>query len=518
VVISVVFGILPVIAASRIRPAIILRPNETHIPVAGFFYSMLAMLVVVGTLGVIAGQVVGNLLVGVIAVIVTLLLLGLLVLIMWVIVWLIGRVPSFGNVDLRLALRNLTTRRTRTATTLLALSAGMFALSSITFFGASFRQILNFTLSESLGGNVLVFTLIPGQLGQQLIDSRLDALEGVEYRTRLINYSGRILSVNGVTINDELVVNPDRIRSQIARAARSQDFAEVQRLTEELNSALDIFINATARETTNPQPARMDVIAGRGLSLEDAGLPVAVFAESPTTQALGITVGSRVVIDFSDHGRRELEVVGLTPESDPSNMQAQMQGGDLMLPSGLLAAGNAGGFTLNIAQVQPENLNQVLLDLSATPLVFSLDITFIDGVLSRFITQFSALPVLVGIFSLGAAAVIMANTVALATLERRRQIGILKAVGLRRGRVLRIMLLENTLISLLGGVLGIGLSALGVWIMTTFGLADAILIPPDALPAALVLVAAAILIGIGATLLSAGVAVRERVLNVLRYE
>ena len=34
---------------------------------------------------------------------------------------------------LRLALRNLSSRRIRTATTLLALSAGMFALSSITF-------------------------------------------------------------------------------------------------------------------------------------------------------------------------------------------------------------------------------------------------------------------------------------------------------------------------------------------------------------------------------------------------
>lgn len=518
VVISVVFGILPVITAMRIRPAIILRPNEAHIPVAGFAYSLLAMLVVVATLGVIAGQVVGNLLVGVIAVIVTLLLLGLLVLIMWLIVWLIGRVPSFGNVDLRLALRNLTTRRTRTATTLLALSAGMFALSSITFFGASFRQILNFTLSESLGGNVMVFTLIPGAFGQQLIDSRLDALEGVDYRTRWMRYGGQIVSVNDVPVDVEGLASPDSIRRQIAQAARRQDFNEVQRLTDQLNNALDVYLDVSVRETNNPSPPVMDVIAGRGLTPGDAGQAVGVMTDSPTTQALGIGVGSRVVVDFYNNGRREIEIVGLAPALDPNNFQSQMQGGDLVLPPQYLPSNAGDGFALNIAQVRPENLNQVLLDLSAIPLVFSIDITFIDGVLSRFIAQFSALPVLVGIFSLGAAAVIMANTVALATLERRRQIGILKAVGLRRGRVLRIMLLENTLISLLGGVLGIGLSALGVWLMTTFGLEDAILIPPEALPAALVLVGAAILIGIVATLLSAGVAVRERVLNVLRYE
>jgi putative ABC transport system permease protein len=150
--------------------------------------------------------------------------------------------------------------------------------------------------------------------------------------------------------------------------------------------------------------------------------------------------------------------------------------------------------------------------------VYPIDISFIDGVIGRFIDQFSALPALVGLLSLMAAAVIMANTVALATLERRRQIGILKALGLKGRRVLSIMLLENTMVSLLGGVLGIGLSALGIVVMSWFGLEDLVLIPTNARPAAVALVLAAVLIGATATLLSANVAVRERVLHVLRYD
>jgi putative ABC transport system permease protein len=112
----------------------------------------------------------------------------------------------------------------------------------------------------------------------------------------------------------------------------------------------------------------------------------------------------------------------------------------------------------------------------------------------------------------------MANTVALATLERRRQIGILKAVGLKGRRVLWIMLMENTLVSLLGGVLGVGLSALGVSLMTSLGTGISIPLPRDATPTAIALIVASVLIGWVATFLSARVAVGERVLNVLRYE
>ena len=169
-------------------------------------------------------------------------------------------------------------------------------------------------------------------------------------------------------------------------------------------------------------------------------------------------------------------------------------------------------------QVAPEHLNAVLLKLSENPLVFALDITFIDNLLKRLIDQFSAIPTVVGLLSLLAAAVAMANTVSLQTLERRRQIGVLKAVGLKGRRVLLIMLLENTLVGLLGGVIGIGLSALLVAGMTSLGTGIAIPIPREATGVAIALITASVLIAWVATFLSARVAIRERVANVLRYE
>ena len=119
--------------------------------------------------------------------------------------------------------------------------------------------------------------------------------------------------------------------------------------------------------------------------------------------------------------------------------------------------------------------------------------------------------------SLFAAAVIMANTVALSTLERRRQIGILKAIGLKSGRVLQVMFIESSLVGLLSAVIGIGISALLISLLSSAG-GITIPLPTDARTTALALLIAALLIGWTATFLSARVALNERVMNVLRYD
>ena len=46
----------------------------------------------------------------------------------------------------------------------------------------------------------------------------------------------------------------------------------------------------------------------------------------------------------------------------------------------------------------------------------AIDVQFIDGLIGRLIDQFAAIPTIVGLLSLFAASVIMANTVALSTL------------------------------------------------------------------------------------------------------
>ncbi|MEQ8673927.1 MAG: FtsX-like permease family protein [Aggregatilineales bacterium] len=498
VVVTGIFGLLPVLTALRVRPNIILRPNETVIPRASILQTIFALIFVVISLGLIAGQIIGpipeevpgpnNVEIGLIGVAVTLTILAVLVGLLWILVWIVSKFPSFGVVDLRLALRNMTTQRIRTATTLLALSAGMFALSSITFWGAGVREVISVTLTDTLGGNVIIIPLIPSELAQPIIDGRLDQMEGVDFRTTIIRSDVQIVSIDGQSMGQIRAQSPDNfIRG---------------------------WLDTSVYNTTNPNLSSGTLQSGRSLQLADHGQSVAVIKMNSTMLAAGAGVGSTLVVEY--RGRNyTLEVVGTIAEDQ--TLESGLRG-DIQLPPETIPDIASDNFQLNVVQVSPENLNDVLVSISSIPLVFALDITFIDGFFSRLIEQFSALPFLVGLLSTGAAAVIMANTVALSTLERRRQIGILKAVGLKGKRVLRIMLLENLIVSLLGGIIGIGLSAIGVAVMTTFGLADVVFIPKQATPIAIALVVAAVMIALTATFLSANVAVRERVLNVLRYE
>jgi ABC-type lipoprotein release transport system permease subunit len=57
---------------------------------------------------------------------------------------------------------------------------------------------------------------------------------------------------------------------------------------------------------------------------------------------------------------------------------------------------------------------------------------------------------------------VMTNTLFMSVFERTREIGLLRAVGWRRGQVMRLILAESLVLSFLGGLLGIGLGVLMV--------------------------------------------------------
>lgn len=522
-VVTAIFGVVPILTAVQVRPSIILRPNENQMPALGIIQSLALLIFVTVSLGLIVGHIVrpsfeltqerldrpansafqdddgdfgrenettrsindeifelpSPYVLGVVGVAGTFAVFGVLIVILWFIVFLISKIPTFGNVTARLALRNLSTNRLRTAITLLALSAGMFALSSITFVGEGTRELLNIQLSRTFGGNVLVFPF-PG-IPDGIIDFALNnALRDVdvEYRTVISNFEGRILE-----FTEQTVSRNDRLSFSVWDS-----------------------------DNPNIYSAQNPIVAGRMLTLEDRGQSVVVLPQETVTQ-YGTQLGSQLKMAV-DGNVLELEIIGITGESDglPS-----LTGASVLIPPEVLPNNVTSRFKLFTYQVADEDLNQALAELSAVIVVFSLDVSFVDSLIGRLIDQFAAIPTIVGLLSLFAAAVIMANTVALSTLERRRQIGILKAIGLKSGRVLRIMLIESSIIGLLSAVIGIGLSALMISVMSAAG-GLVIPLPTDARLTAIALIVASVLIGWFATFLSARVAINERVMNVLRYE
>ena len=245
-VVTAIFGVAPILTAVKVRPSIILRPNENHLVALGLIQSLILLVFVTVSLGLVVGQILkpsfdlterrlaqaadsadeldaeaeraefretrrfgpapeasdqtlpSAYLVGVIGVSATFAIFFLLIAVLWLIIFLIGKLPSLGMVTWRLALRNLSTNRLRTAITLLALSAGMFALSSITFVGEGTRELLNLQLSRAFGGNVLVFPFpgLPPNLVQNAIDGALEDVD-IKYRTMIKSYESQVIALNG---------------------------------------------------------------------------------------------------------------------------------------------------------------------------------------------------------------------------------------------------------------------------------------------------------------------------------
>jgi putative ABC transport system permease protein len=68
------------------------------------------------------------------------------------------------------------------------------------------------------------------------------------------------------------------------------------------------------------------------------------------------------------------------------------------------------------------------------------------------------------------AAIAIINTVILAALERMEEIGMMKAMGLQTKEVIFTFVLESTGIGILGGIIGVFLGAIGVWVLSIYGI------------------------------------------------
>ena len=117
--------------------------------------------------------------------------------------------------------------------------------------------------------------------------------------------------------------------------------------------------------------------------------------------------------------------------------------------------------------------------------------------------------------SLLAGVIIIANAVALAMLERRRELGILKSVGYTSRTVLSEVLIENGIIGAVGALLAMllvtfAMSLLGKFVFKTSFDVNAIIV--------LALIAGAALLAMVTAAIVAFGAVRVRPLEVLRYE
>jgi ABC-type antimicrobial peptide transport system permease subunit len=406
--------------------------------------------------------------------------------------------PRRARASLRLALRGVGRRPLRSGTTLLALFVGVLACAAL---GQALSGELDAAANGSATWNVYVFSA-PGREGA--VRAAAGRLAGVRRSEEVLAMTAAPAAVDGVPASEYL----DGVR---ARSGGSLGGAGLFAITSLQGVDLAHGQRPDAVLASDPgHPARP---AGRLLTAADAGTTSALGGEELLYPPWNLRPGATIrLVEARSGAVRTITLVGFYRRMASVNDVRALQ-----VDRGLVASWAGPGASVNTyLSVDPTRKAADVAALGAadpTAVVFDLGFytAAVAGVLRNvvvFVLAIASLAVLAG-------AVIVANTVALAAIERRREIGIMKAVGFQRRDILLQALLESA-------VLGCGAGAAAILLVSAaigLGSRAALGVPIDAsVPLGTALVVAS---GALAALVAGGVAwgpSRARPLEVLRRE
>ncbi|MFJ4686552.1 ABC transporter permease [Streptomyces sp. NPDC091377] len=185
-----------------------------------------------------------------------------------------------------------------------------------------------------------------------------------------------------------------------------------------------------------------------------------VVVDSDTAESFGWKPGSKFTVHYEDGEKGKLSVAGVY---EPNDMFSGivMDSGTLLPhqsePSDMMVMLKTDG---GVSDATKDRLEKALGSNPAIKVQDKQDLS--NEIASMFTLMLNML------YALLAMAVIVAvlgviNTLAMSVFERSQEIGMLRAIGLDRRGVKRMVRLESLVISLFGGVLGIGLGVFFGW-------------------------------------------------------
>lgn len=418
-------------------------------------------------------------------------------------VWLVSKMPTFGRLTPRMAFRSMGTQRRRLGSTLLALCIGILSIGTIAILAQNIKHELVNGLEKRNNYNVVL--QVPHNPAQMARVDHAIASLGSRVRER---YDGAIANQATLAAVDGHSVDA---LTREALAARNHDGSRKYGRDALSQAASDM--RALVGRNLGAVPDRYTLEKGRNLGPQDTGTDHIVVPQD-VADPYGIKVGSRVV--FADGANRvPFTVVGILGSNNFSVLASNEADLTYIARHGLTTP-------------RPDHLSLVILDIPhgsrysadlstlrrAVPGGFLLDLdSFLE--FTKVIDKMALFPEIIAALALFAGAIIIANTVALAMLERRREIGVMKAVGARRRTILQFLFIENAVVGFLGAGVGVLLAMLATYVVnenlfkfstsydwTTVG----------------TLILLGIVLAIGASSLTALPASSEKPMSVLRYE
>ena len=231
----------------------------------------------------------------------------------------------------------------------------------------------------------------------------------------------------------------------------------------------------------------------------------------------GLEVGDTVPVVFSSGGETELQIVAIYSENIIAGLSwiVDLSVWDQYFTSTqnrFVSVVTAGGVSQSEASVA---LEAVVADYPQVELQSKQEFNDSQiGTINQVVTivnVFLALALVIAFMGI-------ANTLALSVIERTKELGLLRAVGMKRGQTLRMVLGEGVIISVYGGLLGIALGIVFGTVITSLlpeQFISTVAIPSQRLLVYLLIAAAA---GLASALLPARRASKLNVLDAIANE
>lgn len=500
IVTAVVFGLLPAYSASKIPPAQVLRQKTTALPRISFLATALIIVGMALVMGLLAGIILGgDFLMGIELAFGTLVGCTVLVLLFSGILWLVGKTPLPFGLNYKMARRNLSRGRAKSAITMLVMMVGIFSVALVIILASSLKDTLKSTIENSFGYNLAYTTASKAEAGKLANLISANQVPGLEKSVAYNQANVRLVSGGGVSAQD-LIARSLAKQGQNGSGQNQGGFGGGP-------TSYDFSMLAGIAPTDFYSVAKL--ADGQVFAGDDQ-----MVISKEVRDNYGLKIGDRMVYQDLLSGQQfTLTISGV---SDAKNVLVSLGPAATTFSRVTSIPGNLTQVTMNIDRAQLDQAKSFLLaQLGKEPT----DLSFITNVFNQIIDQVTAFPVLLALLSLIAGAVLIANNVALAVLERRTEMGVMKSLGADSGRVFQIITWETNIVAFLGAALGFALAtALASALVGVFGTAD----NPAVLAVSPLLTIGLLGLGIGLSLLatfgSAWGPSREKPLVVLRYE
>ncbi len=409
--------------------------------------------------------------------------------------------PRTWKSNTKMALRNIGRQRGRTTTTLLALFVGVFTIGLILVLGQNLSQKINAVIA-----NNLTFNLVAIGRGKDAtaLQNKLGTIPGISLaHTQSRTYVSDVpLTIDGTPFVSLLPRHDQGGPNDLGSGGVLYFLGGLE--------GYDVTHNRLP-DTQNTS------FSGRNLNASDAGTHNALISWNVANLAPlkgHIHLGSVITLASQDGKKTTtITVVGFYRSSDA----ALHFGPVLTTPDAVAALTPAGqGITIFYMKIDSARVGKALQSISSiAPNAGVYNFANIGDYINSIISDLLLVLTTIASLSLLAGVIIIANAVALAMLERRRELGILKSVGYTSSTILGEVLIENGIVGGTGALLAMLLVTLATGLLgslvfnSTFGVSWYIAI--------------GLIVGIGllAMVVSALVAwgaTRVRPLEVLRYE